>query len=138
VFAAEDGNLTASTTGGTQKLPNAAQTLTLSSIPAGTPTSGQAWIRTPAQLITYSGISGNTLEGVSGGEGSILNGDVVHLEGGTGGPEPELNADQRRTVYSYFSYLLSDAAQSTEASYGYQQLPESWITSLRGEFQASF
>jgi len=53
-------------------------------------------------------------------------------------PEPELDPDQRRTLYSYFTYAFSDAAQSTYPAAGYAQLPEGLIDTLRTEFQAAF
>jgi hypothetical protein len=149
VWAGEDGNNTARTSG-TQRLPTSAQTLVLASIPAGTATSGVAEIRAPNQLITYNGISGNTLQNVSGGFGNVLSNAQVLLPNATGGtgtgtttaadtnPEPELNANQRRTLYQYFSYVLSDPAQSTAASAGYAQLPESWLNALRSQFQAAY
>ncbi len=49
-----------------------------------------------------------------------------------------MNANQIRTLYSYFTYILSDAAQSTEAGAGYAQLPESFIEAERAAFQANF
>lgn len=137
VFAGEDGN-GKTTVSGTQTLPTSGNSLVLASIPAGTPTQGEAEIKTPNQMISYNGISGTTLENVQFGFGRVLTGQTVFLPGGAGGPEPELNADQRRTLYSYFSYLLSDAAQSTNAQAGYASLPETWIGSLRGAFQAAF
>lgn len=61
-------------------------------------------------------------------------------DGNTAGvaPQPELNADQVRTLYSYFTYVLSDPAQATEAAAGYAPLPESFITNLRAAFQQYF
>ncbi|MGO9974716.1 MAG: hypothetical protein ACLP01_18300 [Solirubrobacteraceae bacterium] len=53
-------------------------------------------------------------------------------------PEPELNADQIRTLYSYYTYVLSDPAQATEKGAGYAPLPEFMIQSLRGAFQTYF
>lgn len=135
VFSGEDGN-NKTTASGTQTLPTG--TLVLSSIPAGTPTSGTAEIKTPNQIVSYNGITGNTLDNVQFGFGKVLSGQQVLLPNGTGGPEPELNADQRKSLYSYFSYVMSDAAQSTAAQAGYAQLPETWLSTLRGAFQAAF
>jgi hypothetical protein len=53
-------------------------------------------------------------------------------------PEPELDADQRRTLYSYFTYVYSDAAQSTYQAAGYENLPQNLIDTFRTEFQAAF
>ncbi len=54
------------------------------------------------------------------------------------GPEPELNADQVRTLYSYFTYVLTDPAQTSLKLAGYAPLPESIETVLRGAFQQYF
>lgn len=63
----------------------------------------------------------------------------THEDGNsTTGPESQLTADQRRTEYSYFTYLFSDAAQSSEAADGYAALPSSWLTTLRKGFQANY
>ena len=139
VFAGEDGN-NKTTVSGTQSLPTSGATLTLASIPAGTATSGTAEIKSPNELVTYSGIVGNVLQNVQGGFGKVLSGQTIFLPNGAGNtnPEPELTPDQRRTLYGYFSYVLSDPAQSTEASAGYAQLPETWLNSLRSAFQANF
>jgi ABC-type phosphate transport system substrate-binding protein len=57
---------------------------------------------------------------------------------GTGGEEGYLTADQRRTLYSYFTYLLSDAAQGTLSGAGYAPLPETFLTKERQLFQQNF
>jgi ABC-type phosphate transport system substrate-binding protein len=49
-----------------------------------------------------------------------------------------LTADQRRTLYSYFTYVFSPAAQSRLAGIGYAPLPTAWLTTLRQGFQANF
>jgi ABC-type phosphate transport system substrate-binding protein len=54
------------------------------------------------------------------------------------GPEPELNNDQRRTLYSYFTYVFSSAAQSSLAAAGYAPLPASVYDLLRPAFQSNF
>ncbi len=53
-------------------------------------------------------------------------------------PQPELNADQVRTTYSYFTYVLSDPAQASLKAAGYAPLSESMESSLRNAFQANF
>jgi ABC-type phosphate transport system substrate-binding protein len=49
-----------------------------------------------------------------------------------------LTNDQRRTLYSYFTYVLSPAAQFRLTTAGYDQLPAPWLTKLRQGFQANF
>jgi hypothetical protein len=53
-------------------------------------------------------------------------------------PDTSLNPDQERTLYSYFTYMFSDAAQGSFAAAGYRQLPEGEINTLRAAFQAEF
>ena len=152
VFAGEDGN-NKGTVSGTQTLPTSGNNLLLTSIPAGTATQGVAEISSPNELITYNGITGNALDNVTGGFGRVLTGKTVILPNASGGlgtgtnggvttadvnPEPQLNANQRRSVYQYFSYVLSDPAQSTELTSGYAQLPEGWLSPLRAQFQSAF
>jgi ABC-type phosphate transport system substrate-binding protein len=49
-----------------------------------------------------------------------------------------LTADQRRTLYSYMTFILSSAAQDGLSSAFYAPLPSSWLPKLRGGFQANF
>ena len=49
-----------------------------------------------------------------------------------------LTANQRRTLYSYFTYVFSPAAQGRLASAGYAPLPASFLTRLRQGYQANF
>ncbi len=49
-----------------------------------------------------------------------------------------LTADQRRTLYSYFTFLLSSTAQNTLGSIDYAPLPPAWLQSLREGFQENF
>ncbi len=49
-----------------------------------------------------------------------------------------LTADQRRTLYSYFSFVLSSTAQEKLGSIDYAPLPTSWLPTLREGFQANF
>jgi ABC-type phosphate transport system substrate-binding protein len=67
--------------------------------------------------------------------------DLVYsgLSGGAGtGPISELTDDQRRTMYSYFTYILSSDGQATLTSKFYQALPNGLIDQLRSGFQAGF
>jgi hypothetical protein len=54
------------------------------------------------------------------------------------GPVQGLTNDQLRTLYSYFSYVFSPAAQTLLSAAGYDPLPTSWITSERTGFQDYF
>jgi hypothetical protein len=49
-----------------------------------------------------------------------------------------LSNDQRRTMYSYFTYILSSTGQATLTSKFYQSLPSSLVDNLRSGFQANF
>lgn len=49
-----------------------------------------------------------------------------------------LTADQRRTLYSYFTYVLSPQAQGRLAVAGFTQLPAGFLTKLRSGFQTNF
>lgn len=49
-----------------------------------------------------------------------------------------LTADQRRTLYSYFSFVLSSTAQEKLGSIDYTPLPSSWLPTLREGFQSNF
>ncbi len=53
-------------------------------------------------------------------------------------PQAELTPDQRRTLYSYFTYVFSDAGQAALGPAGYAALPASWVSSIRSNFQADF
>jgi hypothetical protein len=79
-----------------------------------------------------------TLTGVTGVTGTIAAETTFAYPLGTGGPEANLTADQRRTLYSYFTYLTSPAAQNTLATAGYAPLPASWLTPIRQGLQANF
>lgn len=62
-------------------LPPAAGTLTVSAAPTGYPASGQILVPTAAgdQIITYTGVSGSTFTGCTGGSGTTTAGDVLPL-----------------------------------------------------------
>ncbi len=49
-----------------------------------------------------------------------------------------LTADQRRTLYSYITFILSSAAQDLLSEDNFAPLPSSWIKTLREGFQANF
>jgi hypothetical protein len=91
------------------------------------------------ETVSYTGIaSGNTLFGVTGDGTAIASGATLTFPSGTGGPEANLSADQRRTLYSFFTYVISPAAQATEAAAGYAAIPSLWISSIRAGFQNQF
>jgi ABC-type phosphate transport system substrate-binding protein len=52
--------------------------------------------------------------------------------------EGDLNADQRRTLYSYELYILSSAGQSQLGSIFYAGLPSGVLTPLRASFKAVY
>ena len=63
----------------------------------------------------------------------------THLnDGSVANPNTRLTADQRRTMYSYFTYVLSPAAQARLPLNGYASLPGSFLTRLRQGFQGNF
>jgi hypothetical protein len=49
-----------------------------------------------------------------------------------------LTADQRRTLYSFWTFVLSSTAQETLSSIDYAALPASWLGTLREGFQENF
>jgi hypothetical protein len=103
-----------------------------------------------ADKLTYSGVSTVAatcgaaavpcLTGVNGGSSgdSIGASEALVWPLGTGGALANLTPDQRRTMYSYFSYVLSPAAQDSEAGAGYAPLPANWVETLRQAFQSNF
>jgi ABC-type phosphate transport system substrate-binding protein len=58
------------------------------------------------------------------------NGSVANANG-------RLTPNQRRTLYSYFTYILSNTAQDRLGQVFYAGLPSSWLGSLRSGFQAN-
>lgn len=58
--------------------------------------------------------------------------------GAVANPISRLTADQRRTLYSYMTFILSSAAQDNLTTAHYAPLPSSWLPKLRGGFQANF
>src|SRR5262249_2480012 len=49
----------------------------------------------------------------------------------------DLNADQRRTLYSYELYILSSAGQTEMKSFLYGVIPDSVLTAVRNDFTAA-
>ncbi len=49
-----------------------------------------------------------------------------------------LTADQRRTLYSYFTFVLSSTAQNVLSTIDYAPLPAGWLQGLREGFQENF
>jgi ABC-type phosphate transport system substrate-binding protein len=68
--------------------------------------------------------------------------DLVYtgLSNTKGGNNPisRLTANQRRTLYSYMTYLLSSTAQDKLGTFEYASLPTSWLPTLRKGFQKEF
>jgi ABC-type phosphate transport system substrate-binding protein len=67
--------------------------------------------------------------------------DLVYTgqnNGKVANPDSRLTADQRRTLYAYFTFILSSAAQDLLSSNNYAPLPSSWLPKLRGGFQENF
>jgi ABC-type phosphate transport system substrate-binding protein len=97
-------------------------------------------ITVAGDTISYTGLdaSTDTLTGVSGVTNAISPETSFTYPSGTGGPEANLTADQRRTLYSYFTYLTSPAAQNSETSAGYAPLPTPFLNLIRQGFQANF
>jgi hypothetical protein len=56
----------------------------------------------------------------------------------SGSPIPGMTNDQVRTLYSYFTYIFSPLAQSYLAAQTYDQLPATWLATLRLGFQQNF
>jgi ABC-type phosphate transport system substrate-binding protein len=68
--------------------------------------------------LVYSGLHENNAEG----KGAIS----------------RLTADQRRTLYSYFTYILSSAGQELPPKIHYAALPASWLPKLAQGFHENF
>jgi ABC-type phosphate transport system substrate-binding protein len=68
--------------------------------------------------------------------------DMVYtgLSNTSGGANPisRLSADQRRTLYSYFTFILSSTAQHGLSSIYYAPLPTTWLGLLTEGFQGNF
>jgi len=67
--------------------------------------------------------------------------DLVYTgqHGSTGeGPVSRLTADQRRTLYSYFTFILSSTGQEVPGKIHYAGLPSTWVPKLEQGFQQNF
>jgi ABC-type phosphate transport system substrate-binding protein len=67
--------------------------------------------------------------------------DMVYSKlanGAVANPISRLSADQRRTIYSFYTFVLSSAAQETLNKINYAALPASWLGTLREGFQENF
>ena len=63
----------------------------------------------------------------------------THDEGTSAEPAiSPMSNDQRRTLYSYFSFILSDAGQDLLNEVYYASLPILWLQTLREGFQKNF
>ena len=62
----------------------------------------------------------------------------LHAEEGTKNPISRLTNNQRRTLYSYFTYMLSSTGQDHMSSIKYAPLPSAWLPLLREGFQENF
>jgi ABC-type phosphate transport system substrate-binding protein len=49
-----------------------------------------------------------------------------------------LTNDQRRTLYSYFTFVLSSVGQERLPNAGYDELPSTWLIKLQDGFQENF
>jgi hypothetical protein len=144
------GSMTVSDSAGTQTLSyTGIDGNTLTGVSGGTAGatifSGVTLTAPLSETLSYTGITAGTspagtLMGVTGGDSgvTIADGAALSFPQGTGGPEANLSADQRRTLYSYFTYVTSPAAQATEVAAGYAPLPAAWLTAIRSGFQGNF
>jgi ABC-type phosphate transport system substrate-binding protein len=58
--------------------------------------------------------------------------------GGADNPISRLTNDQRRTLYTYMTYILSPPAQARLTTIGYDQLPSAWLPNERQGFVGNF
>jgi hypothetical protein len=138
-------------TGNPQNLANGVN-LTMgdaaAAFPDGIPYSGTVQITTDTagvETVSYSSLTDDittntfTLNGISGvtTPSTVADGNAATFPTNVN-PDTSLNPDQEQTLYSYFTYLYSDAAQGSFASADYVQLPEASIGKLRAAFQAEF
>jgi ABC-type phosphate transport system substrate-binding protein len=101
------------TTGDTWALDNAPNHGDATGAGSAYPICGLTW------ALVYSGLA----------DGSVNN---------LANPITRLSQNQRRTLYSYESYILSSAAQDRLSSAFYISLPPAWLVKLRGGFQAAY
>jgi ABC-type phosphate transport system substrate-binding protein len=67
--------------------------------------------------------------------------DMVYTglnNGAVANANSRLTADQRRTLYSFFTFVFSSAAQESLNTLEYAPLPVSWVGTIREGFQAGF
>ena len=62
----------------------------------------------------------------------------LSADGGATNPIGRLNIDQRRTLYSYVSYILSSAGQDKLTKVLYQSLTPSNVSTFRTGFQTNY
>jgi hypothetical protein len=136
----------ADTANGDQTLPLTGNNLVLNST-TGFPGTGTVTTTNPGALtMTYSGITGNTLNNVTVTSGtntgtiSSGTGVAVSSAAGVGGAEPNLNADERKMLYGFFTYVLSPAGQAATTGAGYAGLPATvgYLDQVRQGFQRNF
>ena len=88
---------------------------------------GDQW---PVCTFTYDFVYTNFPQTQTGATGSTLV---------TSGPLQGITFDQERTLYSYFTYMLSPAGQAAgQTANGYQPIPTAWVSTLRSGFQQNF
>ncbi|MGO9958482.1 MAG: hypothetical protein ACLP50_21375 [Solirubrobacteraceae bacterium] len=149
VWTGDDGNIANGFTPAPANLDNVVagatsiplDTTTVAGVPDSfTSSATNGDITVAGDTISYTGFnaSTDTLTGVSGVTNAIPAETTFTYPNGTGGPEANLTADQRRTLYSYFTYVESPAAQATEPGAGYTPLPATWVTAIRSGFQDNF
>jgi hypothetical protein len=83
----------------------------------------------PLCTFTYDFVYSGFPRGTAGSAGSALV---------TSGPLQGITFDQERTLYAYFSYVLTPAAQAFEQAQGYQPVPAAWLPDIRAAFQSNF
>jgi hypothetical protein len=113
------------------------------SLPAGGTTEGAVGLDPEENWATDNkeGNHGNATD--LGGKYPIcgLTWDLVYTgldNGGVPNAISRLSADQRRTMYSFFTFVLFSAAEDALAGIGYAALPPVWIGTIREGFQANF
>ena len=141
------------TTNGDPTLPETSLTVTST---AGFPTAGT--LNVNGQTVTYTGVTATTFTGAAGGTGDVPSGSTVSLVSttapsttgrpgvngacqtvaGTTSPIVGATDDQLRSLYSYFTYVLSPLGQSYLGGQTLDQLPSLWLTNEQAGFQQNF
>jgi hypothetical protein len=149
VYTGQNGNAAPAPT--TTGYAAAAATIPVTSV-LGLPNAGTFTIAASdgTDTVHYTGLAAGTLTGVTGDTGSVSAVTALVFAKGTGGPNAQLTADQRRTLYMYFTYLMSPAAQAGLGSntnfgspalpygQGYAGLPAGWLAQILKGFQNNF